>query len=678
MIISINNFYLYFKVRRLTFMKKYIILLILILCTAPVFTQPFSPNRKVHEIEKARYDRLQSFELKAPTPDQKLFDVLSYQLDLDLFPDKKILSGSVTVDGRSLTDNLQYIEIDLYHNLSVDSIIYSDSRLNFTHSNNLIRITLPSAMSLDQEFSIQIYYQGNPQESVYRSFGWSTHGNDIPIIWTLSEPYGSPAWWPCKDDPKDKADQVNLNITVPSDLIVASNGILTGVSGSGGRSTYHWETTYPISTYLVSLAISNYEQYSDWYAYSPGDSMEVAFYVYPEHLERAREDLSVTVDMLEFYSSIFGEYPFIREKYGMAIFPWGGGMEHQTITSYGAGLIQGNHRYDYINAHELAHQWFGDAITMRFWSHIWLNEGFASYAEALWFEHLYGKEVYHQYIDAFDNHPLEGPLFVADSLNEGALFSRTVYDKGAFTLHMLRGVLGDTTFFRCLKHYAQKSRFVYGTATTEDFQKLCEESSGMELGWFFLQWVYRGDRPEYSAQWSVAGNGPYTTTLNITQQNSNLFKMPIQIKLGNSAGDTVFTIWNEDVFHQYTFITNEESHSLTIDPENWVLKTVSVNKIEGDLRDIPLTFEVEQNFPNPFNPETSIPFTLPENATVNLEIFNVIGEKIYTESKEFTAGYHTIIWNGVSNQGNRVPTGVYFYRVSTPSATQTRRMVLVR
>ena len=154
--------------------------------------------------------------------------------------------------------------------------------------------------------------------------------------------------------------------------------------------------------------------------------------------------------------------------------------------------------------------------------------------------------------------------------------------------------------------------------------------------------------------------------------------MPIQIKLGSSAGDTVFTIWNEDVFHQYTFITNEEPHSLTIDPENWVLKTVSVNKTEDDLRDIPLTFEVEQNFPNPFNPKTSIPFTLPENATVNLEIFNVIGEKIYTESKEFTTGYHVIIWNGVSNQGNRVPTGVYFYRVSTPSATQTRRMVLVR
>lgn len=406
--------------------------------------------------------------------------------------------------------------------------------------------------------------------------------------------------------------------------------------------------------------------------------MEVVFYVYPEHLERAKRDLGITVKMLEFFSSIFGEYPFIREKYGMAIFPWGGGMEHQTITSYGSSLIQGNNNYDYINAHELAHQWFGDAITMRFWSHIWLNEGFASYAEALWFEHLYGKEVYHQYIDAYDRYPLQGPLFIADSLNDNALFSRTVYDKGAFTLHMLRGVLGDSTFFNCLKDYAQKSRFVYSTATTEDFQMLCEEISGIGLGWFFEQWVYRGDRPEYSAQWSVSGSGPFTTTLNISQQNSELYKMPLEIKLEGTTSDTLFSIWNEDGFQQYTFLTDYEPHSLTIDPDNWVLKTVSVKKSHDDLRDTPQSFKVEQNFPNPFNPETSIPFTLPKNARVNLEIYNILGEKVYSQMQEFSAGYHVIIWKGESNQGARVPTGVYFYRVSTPSATQTRRMVLMR
>jgi len=659
-------------------MKKYLILLIFALRTISVFAQPSIPDRVIHEMEKARFDQGHSFELKAPTPGQNLFDVLSYQLDLDLFPDKKILSGSVTVRGRNLAENLRNIEIDLYHNLRVDSIVYSGSRIIFTHSDNLIRMTLPSALSLDQEFVIKIYYQGNPQESVYRSFGWSTHGNDTPIIWTLSEPYGSPAWWPCKDDPKDKANQVILNISIPSDLCVASNGVLTGVSISGGRSTYHWQTDYPISTYLVSLAISNYEKFSDWYTYSPEDSMEVAFYVYPEHLNRAKTDLSVTVDMLKFYSSIFGEYPFIREKYGMAIFPWGGGMEHQTITSYGAGLIQGNHRYDYINAHELAHQWFGDAITMRFWSHIWLNEGFASYAEALWFEHLYGKDFYHRYIDAYDKNPLEGPLFIADSLNDAALFSRTVYDKGAFVLHMLRGVLGDTTFFQCLKQYARNSRFVYDSATTEDFQHLCEEISGRELGWFFEQWVYRGDRPEYNAQWSVSGNGPYTTTLNITQNNKNPFTMPIKIELGNSSIDTIFTVWNEKAFSQYTFITNEIPDRLMIDPENWILKTATVKMAEGDLRKTPLTFKVEQNFPNPFNPETSLPFILPENGSVNLEIFNVLGEKIYTKTKEYVSGHHSIIWRGETNRGNKVPSGIYFYRLSTPLVSQTRRMVLVR
>jgi len=366
--------------------------------------------------------------------------------------------------------------------------------------------------------------------------------------------------------------------------------------------------------------------------------MEVAFYVYSEHLDRAQKDLSITVNMLEFFSSIFGEYPFIREKYGMAIFPWSGGMEHQTITSYGSNLIRGNNHYDYINAHELAHQWFGDAITMRFWSHIWLNEGFASYAEALWFEHLYGNKFYHQYINAFDRTPLEGPLFVADSLSERALFSRTVYDKGAFTLHMLRGVLGDSTFFRCLKEYAQKSRFVYDNATTEDFQLLCEKISGTDLDWFFEQWVYRGDRPEYSAQWSVSSNGPYTTTLNISQQNPEPYKMPLRIKIKGNASDSLFTIWNEEDFQQYTFLTDDEPFNLTIDPENWVLKNLSLKKAENDLRAKPFSFKMEQNYPNPFNPETTIPFTLPEDASIILEIYNILGEKVYTQTKEFAAG----------------------------------------
>ena len=350
---------------------KYIFL---ILFASSLFAQPDDLRKELREAEKSHFSFDKTAFKAAPTPNQRLYDVSYYMLDLDIHPDQFLLEGAVTIKGTSLTNFLDYIDIDFYQTLTVDSIKQNETHLPVNHQDNRITIVPIEPVGFDESFTVTIYYHGDPEESQYRSFGWSSHGIfSDPIIWTLSEPYGSPVWWPCKDDPNDKADSVYIKVTVPGDLVVASNGILTGVQRSRDELTYHWKTYYPISTYLVSLAISNYEQFSDWYVYSESDSMEMAYYVYPEHLNAAKEDFSITVDMMEYYASVFGEYPFIEEKYGMAVFPWGGGMEHQTITSYGASLVWGTHRYDFINAHELAHQWFGDCITMRHWSHIWLN-----------------------------------------------------------------------------------------------------------------------------------------------------------------------------------------------------------------------------------------------------------------------------------------------------------------
>ncbi len=654
-------------------------ILIILLLAAPLLAQPIKSRQDLRESEKSRFNFEKSAFINAPTPNQRLFDITSYQLDLDLYPDQFLLRGAVTINGKSLTNELDHIEINFYHVLSVDSILQGGSTLPVNHKNGIIDIILNNVINIDESFSVIIYYHGDPEERRYQSFGWSDHGSfNTPIIWTLSEPYGSPVWWPCKDDPKDKADSVYINVTVPPDLIVASNGLLSGVSRSREGFTYHWKTHYPISTYLVSLAISNYEQFSDWYSYSPDDSMEVTYFVYPEHLNAAKEDLSITVEMLEFYASIFGEYPFIDEKYGMAIFPWSGGMEHQTITSYGYGLIWGNHRYDFINAHELAHQWFGDCITMRHWSHIWLNEGFASYAEALWFEHINGKNAYHNYVNRWDAIPLNRPLFVSDSLNGGALFSRTVYDKGGWVLHMLRGVLGDSLFFQSLKSYATDPDLAYKSAVTEDFQRVCEEVSGIKLDRFFDQWVYGSGRPDYKAKWSVSGEGPWETTLQITQINTNLFKMPLEVVISGQYFEKTYTVWDSLSTQKFHFTTDQKPENLEIDPDNWVLKNLSVSSVEGDLNEPPVEFSVTQNYPNPFNPETYIDILLPEDGKVTLEIFNVLGEKVYEESSNQSAGYRTIIWRGETNLGVAAPSGMYLYRVRVGSNAIIKKMILLR
>ncbi|MCP4580963.1 MAG: M1 family metallopeptidase, partial [candidate division Zixibacteria bacterium] len=264
----------------------------------------------------------------------------------------------------------------------------------------MISITLDHEYDTGEEFTTVVYYNGHPPGSYFGSFTWETHGGGNPIISTLSEPEGAREWWPCKDQPRDKSDSSDVKITIPDDLVGTSNGLLTEVIDNGdGTLTYCWHNSYPITTYLISVSISNYEEFTDWYVNTDGDSMPIVNYVYPEHFDDAQEDLGITAEVMEIFAELFGEYPFMREKYGHSIFPWGGAMEHQCNKSYGDGLITGHHYYDYIVAHELAHMWFGDMISPDIWPEIWMNEGFASYSEALWTEAIQGYEAYRSYMN---------------------------------------------------------------------------------------------------------------------------------------------------------------------------------------------------------------------------------------------------------------------------------------
>lgn len=410
----------------------------------------------IRKTEKLRTSRMAKvLRTRQSVTEESHFDVVYYGLDLSIDPASETVSGNVTTKGKSLVEKLEIVTLDLYENMEVDSIVTATGQLSYSHENNQLTVNLEGEYEPDEIFDITVYYRGHPADAGgFHSFAFGDR-DGVPLISTLSEPFGAPAWWPCKDDPADKADSVDIIITVPEDLIVASNGTLESITRQqAGTRTFFWKERYPITTYLVSLAITDYEVFSDYYHYSEEDSMEVQFYVYPEHLEVAVEDFNVTVPMLEHFSTVFGEYPFVREKYGMAAFQWGGAMEHQTCTSYGARLIRGDHRYDWIVAHELAHQWFGDSVTMKYWSHIWLNEGFATYAEALWTEGIKGEKAYRRYMQTLDAGVFPTSVYVQDSTRIDALFSRTVYDKGGWVLHMLRHVMGDRDFFSALQVYA--------------------------------------------------------------------------------------------------------------------------------------------------------------------------------------------------------------------------------
>jgi len=319
-------------------------------------------------------------------PGDENIDITYYKLDIALDYSSRNISGDITISAKSLISGMSSFSLDLQNVLTVNSIKIGETNLSFTHDNHLINITLDKTYNLDEEFSVVVNYSGTPGSSGFGSFEFSSH-NGVPAIWTLSEPYGASDWWPCKDTPADKADSADIWITVDKALTPVSNGTLEEIIDNGATHTYKWHSKYPIAQYLISLAITNYELYENEFNYND-DSMTLYHYIYPENLNsNTIIQLDRTVDMLEIFSDQFGIYPFMDEKYGHAQFGWGGGMEHQTISSmgsFGEGLV----------AHELGHQWFGDKITCKDWHHIWLNEGFATYSEAVFYEFAYGKSYY--------------------------------------------------------------------------------------------------------------------------------------------------------------------------------------------------------------------------------------------------------------------------------------------
>ncbi len=528
--------------------------------------RPYEFRRELARKKAERFEKMRSVEL-AQTQNQTEYDVHYYDLDLTIDPNTQTVSGTVTIEAEVLSASLNQMDLNLLNNMSVNQVRWSGGSLAFSHANDILTITLPTTYYTGETFTVMVDYSGTPSAS-YGAFGFDTHNGD-PMIWSLSEPYGARSWWPCKDIPSDKADSVDVHITVPSNLIVASNGTLVSVIDNGSTKTYNWHEGYPITSYLVSVAIHPYTVFSHWYHYAPAESMEVRYYVYPDHYSSVQSTYALTVPMIELYASLFGEYPFLNEKYGHAEFTWGGGMEHQTITSLGGWG-------EYLLAHELAHQWWGDMITCNSFHHIWLNEGFATYTEALWSEFTYGKA---QYKADMDNAKYfgSGTIFVADTTNFNRIFhSGLSYNKASWVLHMLRHVVGDSTFFDILKAYYSDSRYQYGTITTERFRDICESVSGMDLHYFFHEWIYEEYYPMYKFDWSSTPNGgSYDVYLTIDQLQTNyVFKMPVDITIDFAVGDTTIVVWDSLASQDFALSVEKQPVALHLDKDEWILRTI--------------------------------------------------------------------------------------------------------
>jgi aminopeptidase N len=621
----------------------------------------------------------------SPGAPRHSFDVLDYKLDLNLYncflsPYPRSFSASeimtFRVETTLVTINLHAVNTSL----TIDSVGL-DARA-FTHVNNTLTITLYRPFHHDEIAAVQIFYRHNDvaDQAFYVSNG---------MVFTDCEPEGARKWFPCWDKPSDKAT-VNLKAKVPASVKLGSNGRLADSVRVADTIWYNWISRDPIATYLIVISAKvNYNlDIVHWRnPSSPSDSTPIRFYWNTgENQTNLNNIKTKIIPMTTEFSRLFGVHPF--EKNGFATlnssFPWGG-MENQTLTSLCPNCWSEN-----LVSHEYAHQWFGDMISPATWADIWLNEGFATYLEAIWYEYTGGYTAYksdiiadaNSYLSGNPGWPIYNPAWAITTPNNSTLFNGPItYYKGACVLHMLRYTLGDSVFFRALKEYAtDTTNFKHKSAATADFVTTTSQVAGEDMSWFFHQWVYSPNHPVYQNGYSFTsiggGNWQVRFVAKQVQTNTVFFKMPIEIKITSTTGDTTVRVMNDVNNQNFFFTVNRQPTGVQFDPNNnIVLKQGSTTILDvATTGGLPSAFALRQNYPNPFNPRTTIAYEIPRLTHVRLSVFDLLGKNVAELVNEtMPAGTYV-----ASFDAEELSSGVYFYRLSAGDFVQTKALLLLK
>ncbi|MFA9391963.1 MAG: M1 family aminopeptidase [Prolixibacteraceae bacterium] len=553
------------------------------------------------------------------------WDITYNRIELTLNPNVYYVKGTVLFQFHSNVDGLSSVTIDLSNQLNISSIKKNAIALNFTHNNDKVTISLLQTLNQQQTDFFEVAYEGAPPTTGFGSFTQNTHSNGIPSLETLSEPYGAKEWWPCKQSLVDKIDSIDVTVHSPETYETASNGLLIENSVKNGIRTCHWKHRHPIATYLVFLTTTRYEKYTEYATLDDGKKIPILNYVFPADLEKAKKTTPVTSKLIEMYSRLFIDYPFKNEKYGHAQFSWGGGMEHQTMTSLGAYS-------ESLIAHELAHQWFGDYITCGNWHEIWLNEGFATYLTGLYYQYLNPDwwRVWREQVIAKVVSIPDGSVYVQDTTDINQIFSsRLSYSKAGYVLHMLRGQIGDEKFFKGMQHYLSDTRVTNGFATTDLFRENMEFAADTSLSEFFNDWILGEGFPVY--QISCYNSGP-ELQVDISQNPSTpdapFFEMNIPITVYSNGEKNEYWFKNHHAEDSYSITLEQTPDSIFINKELWLL-----GQFNNSVNSIPyLQKEQLKVFYN--NSHQQLMITIPNENEGIVSIFNLNGQLI--DSKKWS------------------------------------------
>jgi len=415
------------------------------------------------------------------------YDVQHYDLNLVVDPDANFINGTATLTAFA-TEDMSAFNLD-FLGLTVESVMVDGAAADFSRDEREMTITPDAAIASGDEFTVTVAYEGVPEpiSDQLETIGWVQYETGSYVV---SEPSGASTWFPANDHPLDKAT-FTFTVTVPSPLVVSANGLLTSVTENEGLLTYVWELSDLMAPYLATVNIADFVVTEE----EGPDNLPIRNYLEASVAEEAADHIKNTSQMIAFFSEAFGPYPF--EAYGATYVDADLGfvaLESETMSIFGTrmfGDVRGGP--EIVVAHELAHQWFGNSVSLARWEDMWLNEGFATYASFLWVEHQNGRAVLESIMDAqYDIIAVE--MFTpGDPLNGSNLFGNGVYLQGAWTLHALRIIVGDDMFFEILRAYADE--FQYGNVTTQDFIAVAERISGEELDEFFNEWLYAGGVP---------------------------------------------------------------------------------------------------------------------------------------------------------------------------------------
>jgi aminopeptidase N len=621
----------------------------------------------------------------SPNTPRHTYDVLNYRLNLDIYncfkTSVRTFTGTEQITFR-VDSTLNSIQLNaVYTSIGIDSArLLSGTSLGFTHSSTTNMLTINLDRTYNPGETVNIVLRYNHKNVADGSFNVGSG-----YVFTDCEPEGAREWFPCWDKPSDKAT-FDITLKVPSNVQIGSNGKLADSTASADTIWYHWNSRDPLSTYLAVLTgKTNYLCDIVWWhkLSNPNDSIPLRLYY--SSGENITPTKTALPGMTTIFSQLFGEHPF--EKDGFAsVSSYGGGMENQTLTTISPSWSS----VTSLISHEYAHQWFGDMITCGTWADLWLNEGFATYMEAIYKEQTTGYSTYKSnilsnassYISGNPGWPIYNPAWAITTPPTGTLFNGPItYYKGSCVLHMLRYTIGDSLFFAGFKAYAtDTANFKMKNALTDDFTAKMSSVAGQDLTWFIDEWVKQPNHPAYQNTYNIANLGSNYRINFVARQtlsNTVFHKMPIVLKFSFSTGaDTSVRVMNDINNQMFSFYFNRQPTAVVFDPNNdIVLKTATLTVgVENVSNIIPKKFAVYQNYPNPFNPSTSIKFDIPKNTFVTLKVYDVLGKEVATLIKEEReAGSYNVDWNA-----SFYPSGVYFYKFESKDFTKTKRMLMIK